>query len=218
MSSSKLQELQKFSVRELKEKCRESKMKVGGTKGQLLLRLCGMEKEKPKASRRMSVQAVNKWLEREGVNDTERVSKCLRAGIQKGYVGISGDSPLDNVFAEGQCSACGNDIKATIRDLLYQPDYAGLDYEEGGLEATVKCPDGDCGVGVYVTRICSGSHEMDCGKFHNHCTACPGFGKCIGDYREEHCTSCGKHFFAGLSGQFPCSCTRSASEMFFPFF
>ena len=34
---------------------------------------------------------------------------------------------------------------------------------------------------------------------------CPGFGQCIGDYREAHCHRCGDHYFAGMSG-FRCPC------------
>ena len=47
------------------------------------------------------------------------------------------------------------------------------------MEATLRCPGEECG-GVYVTRICQGDPTFDSGKFHNHCTECPGFGTCIG--------------------------------------
>ena len=62
--------------------------------------------------------------------------------------------------------------------------------------------------GVYVTRMCQGDFHFDSGKSHNHCDECPGFGKCIGDYREAHCKGCNSHYFAGGQG-FPCpKCDR----------
>lgn len=56
--------------------------------------------------------------------------------------------------------------------------------------------------GKMLTRMCR-IPELDSGKFHNHCRACLSFGKCLGDYRDEHCGGCGGHYFAGLSG-LPC--------------
>ena len=38
---------------------------------------------------------------------------------------------------EHEC--CGHTLNATLGDLLEQPDYAGLDYEDGCLNATVVC-------------------------------------------------------------------------------
>ena len=38
---------------------------------------------------------------------------------------------------EHEC--CGHTLDATLGDLLEQPDYAGLDYEDGCLNATVVC-------------------------------------------------------------------------------
>lgn len=64
--------------------------------------------------------------------------------------------------------------------------------------ASFRCGD-DCG-GIYVTRICLGTPTFDSGKFHNHCTRCPGFGVCIFDYRNAHCDTCGNHYFAGNTG------------------
>ena len=37
----------------------------------------------------------------------------------------------------------------------------------------------------------------------NHCTECPDFGICLGDYRNAHCLNCRNHYFCGNSG-FPC--------------
>ena len=64
---------------------------------------------------------------------------------------------------------------------------------------------------MYVTGICGGRPNFDSGKFHNHCTRCPDFGQCIGDYREAHCGRCGGHYFAGLSG-FKCPCRGGDPE------
>ena len=91
--------------------------------------------------------------------------------------------------------------EATIADVLDQPVYGGHDYEDGGQEGAVQCE--DC-CGMYVTGLCNGRPSFDSGKFHNHCVECPDFGQCIGDYREQHCMDCGKHWFAGMSG-FACT-------------
>lgn len=52
--------------------------------------------------------------------------------------------------------------------------------------------------------MCQGKARLESGKFHNHCTECPDFGVCIGDYRVCHCGICGHHYFTGGSG-FPCN-------------
>ncbi|XP_033099280.1 uncharacterized protein LOC117102643 [Anneissia japonica] len=210
MSHSKLKSLMMLPNRELKEMCRDANMKVSGTKSQLLMRLCGMEKEKPKTRTRTSAKSVNKWLEKQGVKDIESVNKCLRSAIQKGYIDISGDSPLDNVVLEDSCENCHGDVKATIRDLLYQPDHPGYDYGEDG---PIRCPNEEeqgC-MGMYVTRMCDNNAHFDNGKATNHCTYCPGFSKCLGDYRMEHCKSCGKHFYAG-QGNILCECQERYSD------
>ena len=47
----------------------------------------------------------------------------------------------------------------------------------------------ECDYGrTYVTSVCEGKPSFDDGKYHNHCRQCPGFGQCIGDYREAHCS------------------------------
>lgn len=52
------------------------------------------------------------------------------------------------------------------RQLLKQPDYAGLDYEEGGSSAVIRCSE-DCD-GLYVTSLCDGKPEADSGKVSSH--------------------------------------------------
>lgn len=195
----------KMTAKQLKQECRKKGLKVGGNKTELIARLT--VGETPKASKvkgsRTNAKGVETRLNQLGIDKVKNVSNCLKKAIQLGYVNVSGDNGLDTVVLADKCESCSEPLSATVKDLLYQPDYAGLDYEEGGEDAPVKCE--KCGTGNYVTQICSGNPQFDSGKFHNHCTQCPGYGKCIGDYRESHCEKCGKHYFAGLSG-FDCSC------------
>ncbi|XP_033127922.1 uncharacterized protein LOC117125520 [Anneissia japonica] len=182
--------------------CRDANMEESGTKLELIKRILGFEKVKQKS--RMTMKAVNKWLEDQGVIDVDSVSKCLRAGIQKRSIDISGDNPLDNVVVVDKCYNCLHELKVTIRDLLYQPDSVGVNFRNGGKEATVKCPNEKCKLlGVYVTSICSKrSMEVCDGLFHHHCSLCPGFGKCIGSKcNDTHCRVCGKHYYAGFEGE-----------------
>ena len=111
-------------------------------------------------------------------------------------------SDLEQVVIEGDYE--GHNFKVLLKNVLYQADY-GDDYEDGSEGATAICtccdPD-DYPMRAYVTRLCQGNPQFDC-EFHNHCTRCKGFGKCIGDYREAHCEVCNRHWFTGLTG-FPC--------------
>lgn len=153
----------------------------------------------------LSCAEVDRRLEALGVS-AGSASKCTKAAILKGIIEIKGEDPqeLEQVICSEQSDECGHVMKATVGDLLKQPDYAGLDYEDGLQEATVTCGVDDCEEGrTYVTGICKGEFRFDSGKFHNHCMECPGFGVCIYDYREAHCDGCGKHYFAGNQG-FPC--------------
>jgi hypothetical protein len=149
-------------------------------------------------------ESVHEYLRSAGVADPEHTSACLRAGMLNGHVPMPDDPAtfLDATLYEGGCCYCGKELVCTVRDALHQPDYAGLDYEDGGQEAPVQCE--DC-CGNYLTGICHGVLHFDSGKGHNHCKKCPAFGQCIGDYREAHCHRCGNHYFAGLQG-FRCPC------------
>ena len=92
---------------------------------------------------------VNRLLVRAGYEETEvdKLSKCVRSGLIRGYYGFkfTGDpNQLDTVVLESDCKefsedGCTGTLKATVRDLLQQPEYAGTDYEEGCSEATVNC-------------------------------------------------------------------------------
>lgn len=140
-----------------------------------------------------------------GVKDVDKVNPCLKAGIMAGHIKLRGGKlDLDMVLCKDSCTVCGEGpIPCTVRDALYQPASGGGDYCDGNPNGAVECPfDEDCG-GMYITGLCCGDFRFSCGKFHNHCTECKGYGKCIGDYRNEHCYRCDEHWFSGISG-FPC--------------
>jgi len=132
---------------------------------------------------------VYKLLEDLGVEDCSKVSQCMMAGIMAGHIKLPEGGDLDTVLYDMKGDECDHQFKITLRKLLYQPDYAGLDYEDGLENATVFCEshgygEDECDVGrTYVTDLCQGKPQLDCGKFHNHCNGCPGFGKCLYDYR-----------------------------------
>ena len=149
----------------------------------------------------LTTEDVDAILVAAGIEDASRVSKCLRGG-QKRYISFTSENPLKEVVIRSPCRECFEYLTVTVEDLLYQPDDSALDWEEGGLCASVRCSNEEC-AGIYVTRICEGTPKFDSGKYHKHCTQCKDFGTCIGDCREVHCRSCGRHYFAGLQG-FPC--------------
>ena len=167
--------------------------------------------------RRSKLERVNDQLKALGVGPDKSHGNCARAGIYRGSIKLTGkQSDLDQVILSGTLRDCGHTCNATLGDLLRQPDYAGMDYENSCQYATVVCDEYavGCDMGrTYVTRICNGKPYFDSGKSHNHCNRCKVFGKCIGDYREAHCTSCGRHFFAGSGGQFGCErCDGSSGD------
>ena len=166
---------------------------------------------KPKR-RKTKLERIEEKLKALGIESDDENGNCARAAIYRGSIKLTGSqSDLDQVILSGTLE-CGHSCNATLRDLLKQPDYAGMDYEDGLQEATVVCDEYDeneCEDGrTYVTHICSGNPSFDSGKFHNHCTTCKNYGMCIGDYREAHCDRCGRHYFAGSGGQFKCGCRR----------
>ena len=113
---------------------------------------------------------MNELLALLGVTDVERVSKCLKAAILKGYVRLEdprcdpeGKWGLDQPLVDGKCHTCGKKITCHVRDVLYQPDYAGLDYGNGGCSATFRCVrsvEQHCD-GIYITQMCSGKPSFD---------------------------------------------------------
>lgn len=160
--------------------------------------------------KRCMPKTVDKRLKEMGI-DVKRVSWCVKAGMCKGYIKLTGDqSDLDQLIIKG--SLDDHMYTVALKDVLYQSDYGG-DYEDGSHDATAMCDccteETDYRYKAYVTRICQGQPELNDGKYHNHCHQCKGFGQCIGDYREAHCKKCKKHYFAGLQG-FKCdNCQRN---------
>ena len=202
-----------FTMKELKELCRSKGLKVGGNKPHLINRLLNpTSAESRKGGKRTSQKQVHTMLRNAGIADPEKVNKCLKRGIQSGYYVIDGPDSLDTVILEGDCDNCKKKLVVTIRDALYQQS-VGDDYCRKDNGGAVHCGgDDDLCYRQYITELCVGSPGLDCGKFHNHCEECPGFGYCIGDYREAHCGQCGRHWFAGSRGQFPCSCGATADR------
>lgn len=162
-------------------------------------------------SKRCMPKTVDKKLEEMGYNAAS-VSFCLKAGICKGFYKLTEPSDLEAVIIEGEHDC--HTFKVKLKDLIYQPD-SGDDYEDGSEAATTLCncckeDEDDYWPGkAYVTGLCTGKPDFDCGKFHNHCRECKkGFGVCLRDYRMAHCDRCNKHWFTGLTG-FPCdNCKR----------
>ena len=151
--------------------------------------------------------------------EEDEAGRCAMAGLMKGLFVFNGtpaelDAPVilkaTGKPLEVKCNVsvpdCPHTLRPTLRELLTQPDYAGLDYEDDLQDATVRCREPGCKGAVYVTDMCSGKKcYADSGKFHNHCKLCPFPGKCIGDYREQHCHRCGDHFFGGFYEAYPCN-------------
>ena len=201
-----------FSIKELQQLCNSKEISAVGNKTELIVRLLTPPSlnDSNLGNGSITESQVHSMLRNAGVNDPVGVNPCLKAGILKGHYRIDGAECLDQILLEGRCEGCGKDLEVTIRDTLYQSCYGG-DYEDGAAGGAVHCGDEECGK-QYITRLCEGEPYFDCGKFHHHCTECPKFGVCLGDYRESHCRKCGGHWFAGLSG-FPCEhCGDGASD------
>jgi len=152
----------------------------------------------------LSCVEVKQLLQGMGITNLEDKNLCTMAAIQKGFIQVEGKpEDLDMVVFEAK-GECGHMFKPTLKQLLEQPDYSGTDYEDGAESATVKCPENpeECS-GQYATNLCIGRPELDCGKFHNHCRGCPGFGRCLNDYRSscynKHGVHTNKVYFVGLS-------------------
>jgi len=153
----------------------------------------------------LSCVEIHEMLVSMGIEDPRQTSKCVRAAIMKGLIKITGNpEEMEMIICEGKCEECSLLMKAKLKDLLMQPDYGGSDYEDGCLNATVRCEGPECEGASYVTNICTGNPQFDNGKFHNHCGLCPGFGVCINDYRMGHCTGCNTNqWFGCLSSKCP---------------
>jgi len=138
----------------------------------------------------------------ENVEDNESVNPCLKQAMLRGHVPMRDPATfMDVVLHEGRCLVCSAAHVCTVRDALHQWVRGG-DYGDGGPGGAVQCE--EC-CGLYVTNLCGGRPRFDCGKGHNHCLECPGFGEYVGDIRNHHCHRCGDHYFAGfMGGRCPC--------------
>ena len=165
----------------------------------------------------LSCAEVDRRLEALGVS-ADKASRCVKAAIQKGFIKITGKDKKElKQVVLSEKWVCDHVLKATLEDLLEQSDYAGTCNEEN---APIRCKrkkcleedEGNFECRAYVTGICEGKPSFDYGKSHNHCWKCPGFGQCIGDYREVHCDGCGKHYFGGSYEAYYCSCKKGREE------
>jgi len=175
-------------------------------------------------------EEIHEKLKMMGVKHPKQANFCVNAAIAKGFIKITGDPEDMDMVVHEEEGRCGHMIKATLRDLLKQPDAAaGLLGEID--DATVLCSyrksggpgeefDEDegnvCGHGdedkgrTYVVNMCSGKPRFDTdGRYLNHCTKCEWFGHCMGDYRMKHCLYCNRHFYHGAGGLFHCDCRDS---------
>ena len=210
----------KFTFWEKDTKCVET-CREGPKSGCLTqISLGGAKRAAAVAAGNLSCKEVDRRLKALGV-DATKASLCVKAAIMKGFIKITGEDKeeLNKVVYSEVHDGCGHTIEATLGDLLEQPDYAGLDYKDGCMEATVVCKecDEDEKMRTYVTGICEGKPSFDSGKFHKHCRQCPGFGSCnaIGfhDCRNAHCNKCGKHYSWGETGFF-CDCRSEGRRGF----
>ena len=186
-----------LNVAEMKKMCADANLPKTGTKDQLMARIIDggsgqtAQKKGGKGQKSARKEAVNQLFRDAGV-DPNKVNKCLKAGVLNGHVPLTeeGTINLDQVLLKSGCNCCSKELTCTIRDALYQIEYGGNEYEDGGEHAAVQCNneeefDGDgCG-GNFITGLCNGNIHFDSGKFHNHCGKCANFGHCIGDYRSR---------------------------------
>ena len=81
-----------------------------------------------KANGNVGCADIDSMLEALGV-DAKNASLCTKAGIMRGHIKLSGEEgDLEKVVHEDE-GDCGHMIKATLGDLLKQPDYSNYDYE-----------------------------------------------------------------------------------------
>jgi len=180
------------------------------------------EQEEPEPADVLTCEEVEQRLSALGVN-VKKASGCVKKAIQKGFIKIKGEDKkeLQQVVMKQRSDACDHIIKATLAEVMYQPDFVGIDYSLADANITVVChgciKDGKGNQWPtyhrqLVSWLCTGSPTSDNGhgKFHNHCNKCPGFGKCLRDHRMAHCDKCGSHYWCGRAGSnFPCDKCQS---------
>merc|ERR1719376_295938 len=149
----------------------------------------------------LSCLEVERMLRQMGV-DPEKCSRCVMTGIQCGAIEVTGQpEELDKVIFMGRGELCDCKIPVKLGDALFQADSGGADFEKFKGETTKakifchRCRESDDEYGhfYFLSYICRNNPDLNSGKYHKHCTECPGYGECIGDYRETHCPHCGGH-------------------------
>ena len=144
---------------------------------------------------------VEKRLALVKVKNAKRVSTCVKAAISNGFIKILGSAGHDlrREIISGPLQ-CGHNCTATLADVLYQPDFVGVDPNTLSRLATVFCSfysNGSCPEGwAFVTGMCKGKPRFDwTGESVNHCKKCDSvFGECADDYKSTHCPKCGDHY------------------------
>ena len=68
-----------------------------------------------------------------------------------------------------------------LRDVMHQGSIGGSFW--GWYDDDLACPNKECQESFVVSRMCTSRPELNNGQLYNHCEECPGFGKCVGDYR-----------------------------------
>eukprot|EP01138_Halocafeteria_seosinensis_P011736 gb/GECG01011994.1/.p1 GENE.gb/GECG01011994.1/~~gb/GECG01011994.1/.p1 ORF type:complete len:394 (+),score=53.23 gb/GECG01011994.1/:1-1182(+) len=130
--------------------------------------------------KKRTTEGTKKFIKETFGANPNKCSQCFLAAVCKGFVDLDVESPSEVVVARTISLCCSKEITVRVKDILYQIDKPGSDYEDGGRSASVFCP--ECKAGVYITHMCDGQFEPDCGKFHNHCKKCKGqtngFGEC----------------------------------------
>lgn len=194
-TKTKKQSSASMTVAELKDMCRERGLRVTGNKNELLERLSSgvndnnndastsqpaAKKAKTNTTTKYTAGNIGKRLEDAGC---QWESHCAAKAIVKGYlrwtgtkeefdqpamVMMKGHTDFTPLLASDPAGECKHKWTPTLRQLLSQPDYAGLDYEDGLENATVfcgECKDKEESEGrCYVTRMCQGDFSSNCGK------------------------------------------------------
>ena len=157
--------------------------------------------EKIKAAKkpeRKRTTKADKLLKEWKVDTCSRsISLCLKAAINRGN--ITTEHGLESLVWKGNCNECVTPLSYTIRDLLYQPDRGDTEGEDA-----LPCTNKECEFAWFIGHMCSGDPKLVYPTSHHHCEKCSGLGKCIGDYRNEHCSLCDAHVFIPLFGPVEC--------------
>lgn len=94
-------------------------------------------------------EKIHAALKEAGYENPERPSCCAKRAIQRGFLTLEGG--LDKEIFAGSCICCDSEVSCTLRDVLKQSDYGGMDYEDGADNGALKGEEDDCGTGMYLT-------------------------------------------------------------------